>query len=183
MLQPLSKNIFHTHLLKYQKHACLKNYLINHRLKIYLGSCFIIRGGWFKDVLTYKNWSFDFLYGLYVPSNKFNVKFVFISLLKPGFSNICIMSFHILFRSISQNCLSIFLCNSVDCFSSLFDIEYRLCMPKNSLIPASWKLPMVTSKQLSVFSFFEGSISMHNKDLLQCFITFYIFLKYQCIVG
>ena len=116
MLQPLSKNIFHTHLLTYQKHACLKNYLINDRLKIYLGSCFIIRGGWFNDALTYNNWSFDFLYGLYVPSNKSNLKFVFISILKPGFLNICVMSFHILFRSISQNCQSIILYDSVDCF-------------------------------------------------------------------
>ena len=33
------------------------------------------------------------------------------------------------------------------------------------------------------FFFFQGSLSMHNKDLLQCFITLYIFLKYQCIVG
>ena len=33
------------------------------------------------------------------------------------------------------------------------------------------------------FFFFQGLLSIHNKDLLQCFITFYIFLKYQCIVG
>lgn len=33
------------------------------------------------------------------------------------------------------------------------------------------------------FLFFQGSLSMHNKDLLQRFITLYIFLKYQCIVG
>ena len=33
------------------------------------------------------------------------------------------------------------------------------------------------------FFFVQGLLSIHNKDLLQCFITFYIFLKYQCIVG
>lgn len=33
------------------------------------------------------------------------------------------------------------------------------------------------------FFFFQGSLSMHNKDLLQRFIMLYIFLKCQCIVG
>ena len=128
MLQPLSKNIFHTHLLTYQKHACLKNYLINDRLKIYLGSCFIIHGGWFNDALTYNNWSFDFLYGLYVPSNKSNLKFVFISILKPGFLNICIMSFHVLFRYFSK--LPVYhLIQFSRLFSRLFDVEYSICMP------------------------------------------------------
>ena len=118
--------------------TCLFEELFDERSLKDLGSYFIIRGAWFNDVLTYSNQSFEFLYGLYVPSNKSNVKFVFISVLKPGFLNIYIMSyFHILFRSISQNCQSIILYNSVDCFSSLFDNEYSSCMPENSLISAS----------------------------------------------
>ena len=54
-------------------------------------------------MLIYSSWSFGFLYGLYVPYNKLNVKskkltickFVFISILKPPSLKISIVAFRI----------------------------------------------------------------------------------------
>ena len=122
----------------------------------------------------------NFLYGLYIPSNKLNVtsktsticKFVFISILKPEFLKISIMSFRI--RSVF--CLDVFLKSTspsslykpVDFLSSLFDNEDNIWMPTSSQISARSKLLMGTSKQLSVFFFFQGSLLLNNKDFLQC---------------
>ena len=41
---------------------------------------------------------------------------------------------------------------------------------KLTQISAPSKLSMVTSKQLSLFSFFKGPLSLYNKVFLQCFI-------------
>ena len=41
---------------------------------------------------------------------------------------------------------------------------------KKLAILAPSKLPMVRSKQLSVFCFFQGLLSLYNKDCLPCFI-------------
>ena len=123
----------------------------------------------------------NFWYGLYFPSNKLNVtsktlsicKFVFILILKPEFLNVSIMSFCI--RSVF--CLDVFLKSTspsslykpVDyCLSSLFDNEDNIWMPTSSQISAPSKLLMGTSKQLSVFFYFQGSLLLNNKDFLQC---------------
>ena len=58
----------------------------------------------------------------------------------------------------------------VDCLSSLFDNKDNIWMPTSSQISAPSKLPMVTSKQLSVFFFFKGSLLFYNKDFLRFFI-------------
>ena len=58
----------------------------------------------------------------------------------------------------------------VDCLSSLFDNKDNIWMPTSSQISAPSKLPMVTSKQLSIFVFFQGSLVFYNKNFLQCFI-------------
>ena len=93
--------------------TCLFEELFDKRLLIDVGSCFIICGGWFHEVLTHSSWSFDFLHGLHVPSNKLNAtskksticKFVFISILTPAFLKISIMFFRIRFAF----CLDVFL--------------------------------------------------------------------------
>ena len=69
-----------------------------------------------------------------------------------------------------------------DCLSSLFDNKDNIWMPTSSQILAQSKRPMVTSKQLSVFFFLQGSLLLYNKDFLQCFIirkSFSGILKYS----
>ena len=94
--------------------TCLFEELFDKRLLIDFGSYFILCGGWFDEVLTCSNWSFGFLYGLYVPSNKLNATFkksticklVFVSILKPAFLRIFYYAFsysvYFLFGCISQ---------------------------------------------------------------------------------
>ena len=101
-------------------------------------------------------------------------KFVFISILKPASLKIFIMSFRIW----SVFYLDVFLKSTspsslyklVDCVSSLFDDKDNIWMPTSSQVSAPSKLPMVTSKQLSVFFFFQESLLLYNKDFLQWFI-------------
>ena len=96
-------------------------------------------------------------------------KFVFVSFLK-----IFIMSLRI--RSVF--CLDVFLkttspsslYNPVDCLSSLFDSNDSIWMLTSLQISTSSEVPMVTSKLLSVFFSFQGSLSLYNKDFLQSFI-------------
>ena len=111
-------------------------------------------------------------------------KFVFISILNSAFLK---MSFRI--RSVF--CLDVFvkstspssLYKRVNCLSSLFDNEDNIWMPTSLQILAQSKLHMVTSKQLSVFFFLQGSLLLYNKDFLQCFIIRKSFLEYECIAG
>ena len=133
-------------------------------------------------MLTCSCFSFGFLYSLYVPSNKSNVtskkstmcKFLFISILEPAFLKISIMSFRIrcvfcvdvILKSTSPSSLY----KPVDCLSNLFDNKGSTWMPTSSQILAPPKLPMVTSKQVFVFFFFQGLLSLYNKNLLQFFI-------------
>ena len=118
---------------------------------------------------TYSYSFFSFLYGLYVPSNKLNVKskkstmckFVFISNLKTRILKdvLKIMSFRI--RSVF--CLEVLLkinfpsslYNPINCLSSLFDSKDSIWIHASSQTSAPSKLPMVTSKQLSVFFSFK----------------------------
>ena len=133
-------------------------------------------------MLTYSSWSFSFLYGLYVPSNKLNVtskksticKFVLISILKPAFFRISIMSFRIqpvfFFDVFLKSTSPSSLYKPVNCLSSLSDNEDSIWMPTSLQISAPSKLLMVTPKLLSVFFFSQGSLLLYNKDFLQCFI-------------
>ena len=124
-------------------------------------------------VSTYSYSLFSFLYGLYVPSNKSNVKskkstmckFVFISNLKTRILKdiLKIMSFRI--RSVfclevllKINCPSS-LYNPINCLSSLFDSKDSIWIQASSQTSAPSKLPMVTSKQLSVF--FSSKVGYH----------------------
>ena len=78
--------------------TCLFEELFDKRSLKDFASWFIICCGWFHDVFKGSNWSFGFLYGLYITSDKTNVtykkptmcKFVFISVLKPEILKICI---------------------------------------------------------------------------------------------
>ena len=98
----------------------------------------------------------------------------YISISEPALLKIFIMSFRIR----SAFCLDVFLKSTspsslykpVDCLSSLFDNKDNIWIPTSSQTSAPSKLPMVTSKQLSVFFFFQGSLLLYNKDFLQCFI-------------
>ena len=107
-----------------------------------------------------------------MPKKSAICEFVFISILKLAFLKNSIMSFRI--RSVF--CLDAFLKKTsrpVACLSSLFDSKDSIWIPTSSQISAPSKMPMVMSKQLFLeerCSFFQGSLSLYNKDFLQCFI-------------
>ena len=56
-------------------------------------------------------------------------------------------------------------------------------MPTSLQISVPSKLPMVTSKQLSIFVFFQGSLVFYNKNFLQCFIIRMSFSKILMYCG
>ena len=60
---------------------------------------------------------------------------------------------------------------------SLFDKKDSICMPTSSQISPPLKLLMVTSKQL----FSQGSLSLYNKDFLQCFVICKPFSEYASL--
>ena len=124
----------------------------------------MICGGWFNGMLINSSWSFGFLFCFYVPSNKSNAmlkkstmcKSVFISILKPVLLKISIMSFRIL----SVFCLDVFLKST--CPSSLYNPVYCL----SSLFDGK-ELPWFFAMNYKTT---HGSLSLYNKDFLQCFI-------------
>ena len=69
---PLSLRAFSYGYLDELKTSSLVEFL-DKRSLITFGNWLIICGGWFEDLLIYKNKSFGFLYGLYVPFFKLNV--------------------------------------------------------------------------------------------------------------
>ena len=103
---------------------------------------------------SYMIWTFH--HKLNVTSKKSTIcTFTFISISKPVFLKISIMSFCIW----SAFCLDVFLKSTspsllykpVDCLSSLCDNKDSIWMLTSSHILATSNLPMVSSKQLSVF--------------------------------
>ena len=69
----------------------------------------------------------------------------------------------------------------VDCLSSLFDNKNSIWMPTSSQILAISKLPMVTSRQLSVF--FASKVCYHCITRISYNVLLYVslFLEHRCI--
>ena len=131
--------------------------------------------------VTYSGWLFYFLYGFYVPSNKLNVtftkstiyKFVFLSILKPAFLNISVMSLRIW----SVFCFDVFLksTNSSSLYKSVNIYQVYLLMKiiyGYRQARQFWHHQNCPWWLRSSFLYFfsEGSLSLYNKDFLQCFI-------------
>ena len=103
-------------------------------------------------------------------------KLVFISIFKPAFLKVCIISF--LFHLFSNlKTISLSLYNPADYLSSFFGGKDSIWMPISSQISVTSKLLMVTLKQLPIvsFSFFQGSLSLYNKNFLQYFLLCKLF--------
>ena len=111
---------------------------------------------------------------LYFTSKKSTIcNFFFISILKPAFLKISIMSFYIQ----SAFCLDVFLKSSsslsqyksVDCLSSLFDNRDSIWMPRSSQISAPSNCPWWRRSSFLYF-FAQGSLWLYNMNFHQCFI-------------
>ena len=125
--------------------------------------------------MTYSNWSFG-LYSLYFPSlNQMlcpkGQQLIFISILKPAFLKVCIISFLFHLFSVLKT-ISLSLYNPADYLSSFFGSKDSIWMPISSQISVPSKLLMVTLRQLPIvsFSFFESLLSLYNKNFLQYFL-------------
>ena len=151
-------------------------------------------GRWLEEVLKYSSWSFGFLYGLYVPSNKLDVtskkstisKFVFILILKPAFLKFyCVFSYSIcfLFICISQKYQFIIPTHTSRFFYQVYliiKIVYE-CR-KTRRFRHHQNCPWWRQTCLLYF-FIPRSILLHNKDCLQCFITRLYKLLYKSFSG
>ena len=94
------------------------------------------------------------------------------------------------FRIQSVFCLDVFLkstspsslCKPVDCLSSLFDNKDSIWMSTSSQISTPLKLPMVTSKQLSMFF---SKVRYHCIIMIFYDVLLYasLFREYECIAG
>ena len=174
---PLSPRAFSYWYLDKLKTSSLEEFRDKRSLIIF-GNWLISCGGWFEDLLICNNKSLGFFYGLYVPLFKLNVRskkstilrLVFTSLAKPLSLNGLIIFFAFdLF--VGHLHFAIWTVRHLYISHNLF---YRLVLLKNtrckyqqvSLTSAPSKLPIVTSKQLSVCFFFHASLLLNSEDFI-----------------